>query len=74
MIIFHDLLAPQFAHAKTPLHVHQNIAGNITFYVGPECYFCQGIFSFSMTFDIFKNFCDFSTPGLEISHSNSMTY
>ena len=48
-----------------PLHVHQNITRNITFHVGTECHF-------SMTFGILKN--SMTSPGLEISHSNSMTF
>ena len=35
------------------LHVRQNITGNITFCVGPQCHFCYGSFPFSMTLNIF---------------------
>ena len=51
----HDLLVPNIS----PLHMHQNIAGNITFYVGPEC---QTWYALSMTFEFFKDFYDFSRP------------
>ena len=54
---------PSLVHAKDPSHMHQNITENITFYVGPECHFCYGIFQFSMTSDIFEDLCDFSRPG-----------
>ena len=40
---------------------HQNIEGNIKFYVGLECIF-YGKFPFSMIFDIFQDFVDFSRP------------
>ena len=65
--IFHDLIVPNLAHAKGLSRVHQNIIGYVTFYVGPECllpfFFFLGTFPFSMTFDIFKDFHDFSRPG-----------
>ena len=60
---FHDLLEPNLLHTMGPMHVHQNITGNITFYVGAEC-------NFWLFHDIFKDFM--TSPGLEISHSNSM--
>ena len=50
------------AHPKGILYVHKNINRNITYYFGPECLF-YGIFPFSMTSDISKDFRDFSRPG-----------
>ena len=72
---FHDLLVSNLAHNKGSSRVHQNITWNITIWVWQECHFC-GIFPFSITFPWLFTFLKISmtSPGLEISHSNSMTF
>ena len=67
-----DLLVPNLTHIKGRSRAHRNITGDITFCVLARMSFSCGTFPFSMIFLFFKIFTTFQ--GLEISHSNSMTF